>query len=968
MTIDREEAKRFLERVWNVDDIEARIIEVVLIGSRGTRTKQLDTIELGYRKAIDEALEWIEANTREGDHVYYAVLPRARKAPRGKRGSSTDVKAGKWLWADLDFKETIHEAETLGCSEGEDHRLECVYEEGSKIIRVNRPPLSDILERLRKIDLEPTIIVDSGAGYHFYWELEDIVDARILSKIENLLIDTLKGLGYPVDPQTRDLARILRLPGSINPRVKRIVNVLKDNQKAYAPEELRARLEELKVKREELSRKVGGLRELRDTDIIAIKESLKEAWMPGRRQYLALFLTGWLAKAQVSPLSAAKLIRSLAEETGDTELEERLSTIYYSYRKALGERVQEALAALDTLIEEWKSQGILTRNVSKGVQYEGVVKGKTGVQEVLEEVLGEDRALDIIREIEETLEVASPYRDATVLITDFTKHMGYANVPRKKRIYRVIKENNGIKYERVVWEGAITDLVVYENPLGGGRKIKIVWESATLRRPLIVGPGSIADIYARLRQDGFLLNSRLGEDALHHVITGLIKYKRAEIREDLGAPGFYLIDGKIGVVGWKPEEVTKEELREALDLLNELVEVWFRYAQERFVSLLKYGAISPFIFIRKQLGRQYAVPYPTLYGARDTGKTTQAEIAVLHLWGLNPNEYIGEIPNSVSARGIRTEARLARAILPSSTFGIVINEANSLFVTDNGSPRTGQINIIKQSVEGVIVGGRFEKGVYVNELGLRPLVFTLNPQPPVNFEALMLVPKTLYLIRYTEGERISRERKEEFQRKVEPQLPKLKAIGHTIAQIVLDEGLKILKETNWLKLGEKLLRRVYEKVELEPPEWLSLEYRGPSFEEVEQEKTEEFRVKLVKYINEQYSRHVSRIIAQDAYGYETVIGPEDVPLERKLGVLLRNKIIPFFMTGRNNTIYITKSIIQELGLQIDSLKSLAELLGWSYTPNHTIRVRNGKTTSTQAIKVTLNELLDFINAEGSEGG
>jgi len=84
-------------------------------------------------------------------------------------------------------------------------------------------------------------------------------------------------------------------------------------------------------------RKAPGpkLRELSDADILKIKELLREAYRPGFRQYLVLYLSGWLAKAGISPLSAVKLVKVLYEDTGDTDpLKTRLSAVVYSYKKA----------------------------------------------------------------------------------------------------------------------------------------------------------------------------------------------------------------------------------------------------------------------------------------------------------------------------------------------------------------------------------------------------------------------------------------------------------------------------------------------------------------------------------------------------------------------------------------------------------------------------------------------------------
>lgn len=56
---------------------------------------------------------------------------------------------------------------------------------------------------------------------------------------------------------------------------------------------------------------VGRLGELSDADILRIKELLREAYKPGNRQYVWLYLSGWSAKAGFSPIAVAKALKML---------------------------------------------------------------------------------------------------------------------------------------------------------------------------------------------------------------------------------------------------------------------------------------------------------------------------------------------------------------------------------------------------------------------------------------------------------------------------------------------------------------------------------------------------------------------------------------------------------------------------------------------------------------------------------
>ena len=79
----------------------------------------------------------------------------------------------------------------------------------------------------------------------------------------------------------------------------------------------------------------GGLRELSDQEVGRIANLLRGFYTPGYRQALILWLSGALAKAGVSPVSAIRVALNLYATTGDTDpLRQRLSAVAYTYGKA----------------------------------------------------------------------------------------------------------------------------------------------------------------------------------------------------------------------------------------------------------------------------------------------------------------------------------------------------------------------------------------------------------------------------------------------------------------------------------------------------------------------------------------------------------------------------------------------------------------------------------------------------------
>jgi len=160
-----------------------------------------------------------EAKTKE---VYFGVGLAGRNF--GKRNSSSDVVAVVGLWADVDLTapwraekplpRTIDEARTI----------------------------------LDKLPLAPSVLVDSGHGLHAYWLFKEpwvfeTDDERTeAAKCARGWVQTVRnaarGFGWDVD-SVGDLARVLRLPGTVNRKgtTPVEVRVLESNDRRYNPDD-----------------------------------------------------------------------------------------------------------------------------------------------------------------------------------------------------------------------------------------------------------------------------------------------------------------------------------------------------------------------------------------------------------------------------------------------------------------------------------------------------------------------------------------------------------------------------------------------------------------------------------------------------------------------------------------------------------------------------------------------------------
>jgi hypothetical protein len=698
--------------------------------------------------------------------------------------------------------------------------------------------------------------------------------------------------------------------------------------------ELKEILAELGERKEERQpqgevREGGKLRELNDSEILRVKELLKPVYKSGYRQHIWLYLSGWGAKAGISPVSVAKVLKMLYEETRDEDdIRTRGSALCYSYGKA-GINLEAYSEALKGIL------GGEPYGLANSFNPESV-KGYTGLQEVLEAILGEEqKALEVIRELEELFGVASPFKDSVVVLLDRAEQLFAVANLRRLKVVRMRRVKDGFIEKEVVIVGAPTQVVVYENPIGGITKYEVWWETDVRSKPIHIGPALLDDIVERLKTEGLVFHKSLVNDVLSAVLVGFIRKKKAIVKTELESPGFYLLDGKLVAVGFNVEKPSKEELREALLLLNELAEKWFARVIERFSFIIKWGVISPFIYAYKQREKPVRWLFPT--GKSGTGKTTMGEI-VLEIWGVNDTKH-KKIGSNVD-----TEARIGY-ILSTGTFPVMINEPGAIF------SKPELVEIIKGAQEGVVARGKYIRGVYTDIPALAPVIFTSNKFLPRDEAAL----RRLYILRFTQGEKVSEEAKREFNEKVKGRLGKLRALGNYIASKVLEEGL----QDNPLEHAEKLLESAYTYAGLEKPLWIE---RGKEElfikeGEIEEETIENIRNYLVKRINDEFTRHISKLQVTTESKAILTVAREDVSLPERIRAVLDTKLIPWMMR-KNEDVLFTSAFIEELGNvigDIGGLKSIAELLGWEY-----IVARVGK-RCTKAIKTTIEELTEFLS-------
>lgn len=188
---------------------------------------------------LDRAVAWALGQDRAGaEGIYARVTTVTSRFPAGTRGSAPDSRALFGMWSDIDFDNALHKAK--GLPETAD--------EARDIPRFAKLP-------------EPTRVEHSGGGLYAWWEFDrplvigediDFDEATELpGDWQNILLAGAKTMGLSYGTGVRDLARVLRLPGTVNRkpgRVPVLCQVVEDTGIRYSLDDIRKLASELKPK------------------------------------------------------------------------------------------------------------------------------------------------------------------------------------------------------------------------------------------------------------------------------------------------------------------------------------------------------------------------------------------------------------------------------------------------------------------------------------------------------------------------------------------------------------------------------------------------------------------------------------------------------------------------------------------------------------------------------------------------
>ncbi|MGD9673728.1 MAG: hypothetical protein AB7U98_09645 [Candidatus Nitrosocosmicus sp.] len=530
------------------------------------------------------------------------------------------------------------------------------------------------------------------------------------------------------------------------------------------------------------------------------------------------------------------------------------------------------------------------------------------------------------------------------------------NVPRAYYIdyetgqicYGALKEY-GINLEKCIIDIAPKKIRYYNNPLFPSVEAKIELEYQDGNELRKLGPyASIIELLKALENKGYILNRNKAADAFNSVVSAM-REKGEELVEyitDVTTFGYYLLDGKLVMknISQSNNAISKKDAAECCNLLDILSSGWKN--KDVFPTVIKWGLISPFIFIIKS-NTEELVPWLQMFGWGKSGKTTLGMLVYM-IWNRSTKLKKG-------FSNIDTIPRLGETI-SKDTYPVLVNEVGSLYETGRFNRYKSISDTIKHGVESTTVRGKFIDPNRYEELpALSPLILTSNYAP--NNDGGF--GRRFISIHFPKDEKKEVEEEDKFKKLLQDKKKYLKILGDFAMQYVSKDPSVLLKD-DWKNITRRILIEFYQFAGKEVPEWIEYFIEQKDAVDESSEKTMfALRAFLVDKINSAYSRN-----SKNSDIFST--------LEEKLGFCLDHALIPFLvrMTKRGgsddgvktDTIVITHDILEDISNgwnkkieNITALKDIGVQLGFAYDGKYL----NGK--KTKVVFGPISKLYEFIN-------
>ena len=421
---------------------------------------------------------------------------------------------------------------------------------------------------------------------------------------------------------------------------------------------------------------------------------------------------------------------------------------------------------------------------------------------------------------------------------------------------------------------------------------------------------TLDELISWLRLNGYVGNKRIFEDALSYIIDSMLLTGKLVKKREIPYQGFFLNDEegsgkKIICSKIEVKEIDEEKLRESLIFLDYICKNFYSPIMPTFSTILKWFIVAPFSFVVKQLGRHIKSLY--LYGVGGTGKT-KASVLCSYIWA-SFRKIEGE---GSSGASMDTVPRLGN-LVSKNTFPVIVNEPQGAFIKEDVK------EALKNAITSTVVREKYLSSTQAIKIpALSNICFTSNYQLP-NDEAIL---RRLHIINFSLQLKHRSASPSEFTRMLKEAEKKLPVIGEAIVYYLseFEDDILTIDEENYLQVGEKILRRLYEKVGLDVPEWVGyVQETEATLDVVESE----FRLRVSLILRNYLIKKASQIYMKRSGDNENKKNIREIVSE-----LVRDNQIEFVIY-QNNRVYITRKVIDVLsdeGLQLPNLKTFAELI------------------------------------------
>ena len=433
------------------------------------------------------------------------------------------------------------------------------------------------------------------------------------------------------------------------------------------------------------------------------------------------------------------------------------------------------------------------------------------------------------------------------------------------------------------------------------------------------------------------------------MINSLIKDELAEIKTDIDNEGVYYdtTHDKLTVVKLDFTELTSKESLKAHKTLIELSE-FFKDNLSVFATVFKWGLMSIFSYAMKQAGKW--MPWMYLKGSAGSGKTTLAKI-ILYLYGIPTSE------NNIGGSSFDTVARVGAKI--SQDCGArIVNEPAAVF------NRNSTREMIKVCVESTTARSKY-KGAYFGGIpAFSPVLFTANQYLPED-DALL---RRLYVISFSYSQRKTEAQKKDFEAKFHMDTPSISTLvnlnyfGRYAIRKLMEDPSVLLDD--WMDTANMIIESFYDEcLNIDAPEWL-LEWKSSeNLDDFDTNQREDIRNFFIDQFNQE--RKKIKIVDENGYysdetlDFDTSSTSEDFT-DINWSIVNNRKLkwaLPRVSRAGNKHICFTQGLRSALSEHINfcnDLKSIAELIGWTYK---SVKI-NGK--SQWVIDVKFEECMEFI--------